>query len=200
MREASAVAALEIIGRPVRWIISGDVQTRKLIMFAARVIVCSAAGLTSRWQQRQLRLRRSRSRPSRQITASLFDQPAWRSPIILTNKVWRRGHSLERRAGRAHHVARAQTPRTSSAAVRACASRATGSWDGLRFQNGYVTNSSVIQFRESSSSLADKTARCSTRLSITGAPLPPSGSTDFGVSGSATARANRGRIVISKAN
>lgn len=92
-----------------------------------------------------------------QITASLTTN-APGDTIILTNKVWQDADILFKKNGTAANpiTLRAQTP---GQVILSGSSRLriSGNWlvvEGLRFQNGYYTNSDVIQFRDTSSTLA----------------------------------------------
>jgi poly(beta-D-mannuronate) lyase len=92
-----------------------------------------------------------------QITASLTTNVAG-DTIILTNKVWQDADILFKKSGTAVNpiTLRAQTPGQVILSGNSRL-RISGNWlvvDGLRFQNGYYTNSDVIQFRDTSSTLA----------------------------------------------
>ncbi len=92
-----------------------------------------------------------------QITASLTTNVAG-DTIILTNKTWQDADILFKKSGTAANpiTLRAQTPGQVILSGNSRL-RISGNWlvvDGLRFQNGYYTNSDVIQFRDTSSTLA----------------------------------------------
>ena len=102
-----------------------------------------------------------------QITASLATNVPG-DIITLTNKVWSNADILFKKNGTSANpiTLRAQTP---GQVILSGSSRLriAGNWlvvDGLRFQNGYYTNSDVIQFRESSSSLATNCALLNTAI------------------------------------
>ncbi len=78
--------------------------------------------------------------------------------ITLTNKVWQDADLLFKRNGTAAAPITLR-PAAPGAVILSGKSRLriAGNWlvvDGLRFQNGFYTNSDVIQFRENSSTLA----------------------------------------------
>jgi poly(beta-D-mannuronate) lyase len=88
--------------------------------------------------------------------------------IIMTNKTWTDADVLFKRNGTAAKpiTLRAQTPGHVILSGNSRL-RIAGNWlvvDGLRFQNGYYTNSDVIQFRENSSNLATNCALLNTAL------------------------------------
>ena len=92
-----------------------------------------------------------------QITASLATNVPG-DVIILTNKVWQDADILFKKNGTAANriTLRAQTPGQVILSGNSRL-RISGNWlvvEGLRFQNGYYTNSDVVQFRENSSVLA----------------------------------------------
>jgi poly(beta-D-mannuronate) lyase len=117
-----------------------------------------------------------------QITASLATNVPG-DTIILTNKVWQDADILFKKSGAAAKpiTLRAQTP---GQVILSGASRLriSGNWlvvDGLRFQNGYRTNSDVVHFRDTSSSLATNCALINSTIVDCSAPLPPDSSTDY---------------------
>jgi poly(beta-D-mannuronate) lyase len=117
-----------------------------------------------------------------QITASLATNVPG-DTIILTNKVWQDADILFKKSGTAAKpiTLRAQTPGQVILSGKSRL-RLSGSWlvvDGLRFQNGYYTNSDVIQFRDTSSSLATNCALINSTIVDYSAPLPPDSSTDY---------------------
>ena len=86
-----------------------------------------------------------------QITASLVTNLPGDN-IILTNKIWPDADILFKKSGTVANpiTLRAQTPGQVILSGNSRL-RISGNWlvvDGLRFQNGYYTNSDVIQFRE----------------------------------------------------
>jgi poly(beta-D-mannuronate) lyase len=117
-----------------------------------------------------------------QLNASLAtNQPG--DTILLTNKIWQDADILFKKNGTAANpiTLRAQTP---GQVILSGSSRLriSGRWlvvDGLRFQNGYITNSDVIQFRENSSALATNCALINSTIVDYSAPLPPDESTDY---------------------
>jgi len=102
-----------------------------------------------------------------QITASLTTNVPG-DTITLTNKIWTDADILFKKNGTSANpiTLRAQTP---GRVILSGDSRLriAGNWlvvDGLRFQNGFYTNSDVIQFRESSSILATNCALLNTAM------------------------------------
>ena len=100
------------------------------------------------------------STPSQITSAMSSAQPG--DTITMTNKVWQDADILFKGSGSAANpiTLRPQTP-GSVLLSGSSRLRIAGKWlvvDGLRFVNGAYTNSDVIQFRESSSSLATNCA------------------------------------------
>ena len=103
--------------------------------------------------------------------------------IILTNKIWHDADILFKKNGTAANpiTLRAQTP---GHVILSGSSRLriSGRWlvvEGLRFQNGYVTNNEVIQFRENSSSLATNCVMTNCAIVDYSPPLPADPLTDY---------------------
>lgn len=99
------------------------------------------------------------------------------------NKIWQDADILFKKSGTALSpiTLRAQTP---GHVILSGSSRLriSGRWlvvEGLRFQNGYVTNNDVIQFRENSSSLATNCVMTNCAIVDYSPPLPADPLTDY---------------------
>jgi poly(beta-D-mannuronate) lyase len=98
--------------------------------------------------------------PGQITTAMAAAQPG--DTVVMTNQVWQNADILFKGNGSATNPITLRA-HTAGAVILSGNSRLriAGKWlvvDGLRFQNGYYSNSDVVQFRESSSSLATNCA------------------------------------------